>query len=505
MKWSPGALLRARFAASAAVMALLVVLVLAGCANVAPAYQKPAAPAVPAYKEAIPPKSAKSWKIAEPSDALARGEWWTIFGDAKLDELQAQAAAANPSLKRGLAQLQQARAIVRAVDADRRPQVDVGAGVTRTRPSPASLGLPADAESKPLTLWRTTLSASWEVDLFGRIANQVTAAQADAAQTEALYRSLLLAIQADVASQYLALRGLDAEIALLADTVRLREEALGLVERRFSAGDIAEVDVARARTELSTARADRIALSKSRAEVEHALAVLLGKAPSELNLDARPLAFQPIAIPPGLPSQLLERRPDIAAAERAMAAANARIGVAKAAYFPRLSLTGFLGLESGDLGDLFKSNSRTWALGPLAGTMLSLPIFDGGRRGANEASALAAYDEAAADYRGSVLGALREVEDGLSGLRLLADQADELRDSVVSAQRAAYLSNRRYGAGQVAYFDVIDAERQVLATRRAATQVERERALATVALVRALGGSWGDLAPVAAPTGAPRG
>jgi multidrug efflux system outer membrane protein len=413
-----------------------------------------------------------------------------VFGDPTLDALEAGAASANQTLKVGLARLEQARAFVRNAEADRSPQVEVGGNVSRARLSPSSLGLRSDADPAPATLWRLSAAASYEVDLFGRIASSIDAARADAAQTEGLYQSLLLTIQADVALQYLTLRGLDAEIALLSDTVRLREEALGLVERRYAAGDTSELDVARARTELSTARADRAALAQQRAAVEHALAVLVGKAPSELNLAPQPLAFRPIAIPAGLPSSLLERRPDIAAAERAMAAANARIGVARAAYYPRLSLTGLIGLESNDLGDLFQSSSRTWALGPLAGNMLSMTILDGGRRCANEAAALAAYDEAVAAYRESVLGAFREVEDGLSGLRLLAQQAAEHAQAVQSAQRAASLSNTRYRAGHVAYFEVIDAERQVLASQRAATQVERNRALATVGLVRALGGSW---------------
>jgi outer membrane protein, multidrug efflux system len=207
-------------------------------------------------------------------------------------------------------------------------------------------------------------------------------------------------------------------------------------------------------------------------------------------MQAAPLAFQPIAIPAGLPSALLERRPDIAAAERAMAAANARIGVARAAKFPSLTLTGALGFESADIGDLFRWSSRSWLLGPLAGTALSLPIFDGGRNRALEAGASAQYDEAVADYRQSVLLAFQEVEDGLSGLRILSEQAAQQAQSIAPARRAAQLSTTRYRAGYVNYLEVIDAERSVLGTQRAATQVERERALATVALIRALGGGW---------------
>jgi multidrug efflux system outer membrane protein len=471
---------------------LIAALVLAGCSSVAPVYQKPSASeAPPAFKETVPASEAGSWKTAEPSESIARGRWWTVFDDAQLNALEDQAAQANQTLKAGLARLTQARAIARASEADRVPRVDAGAGVTRTRPSPASQGLAADADARASTLWRAELSASYEVDLFGRVANSIAAAGADAEQQAALQRSLLLAIQADVAQAYFTIRALDAEIALLDATVKLREDALSLVARREKAGEISELDTARAKTELSVTRAEGIGLTKQRAEAEHALAVLLGKAPSELSIQAAPLAFRPIAIPAGLPSALLERRPDIAAAERAMAAANARIGVARAAKFPNLSLTGALGFESAEIGDLFRWSSRTWLLGPLVGTALSVPIFDGGRNQALEANARAQYDEALADYRQSVLVAFREVEDGLSGLRILSQQAREQQLSIASAERAAQLSGTRYRAGYVNYLEVIDAERSVLGTRRAATQIERDRALATVALIRALGGGWG--------------
>lgn len=475
------------------ITALAAALLMAGC-SVAPTYQKPDVPTGAGFKEAIAVAESRGWKVAEPSDALARGLWWTIFDDPRLNELQAQAARANPTLQAGLARLARARALTGTAESQRWPQIEAGAGATRLRSSPASQGLPADAEVGPRTLWRAQAFASYEVDLFGRVASQVQAARADAEQAEGLHRSLLLSIQADLAQNYLALRGLDTEIALLAETVKLREQALALVERRFAAGEISELDVARAKTELAVARSEGVALTRRRAELEHALAVLAGAAPAQLSLPAQPLAFRPVAIPAAVPSQLLERRPDIAAAERAMAAANARIGVARAAWFPRLTLTGLLGLESAEFGDLARSASRTWALGPLAGTALAFTLFDGGRRRASEDAALAAYDEAAAGYRERVLVALREVEDGLSGLRVLARQASEQASAVASAQRAADLSDTRYRAGYVNYLEVIDAERQVLASRRGATQIERERALATVALVRALGGGW-DAAP----------
>ncbi len=404
---------------------------------------------------------------------------------------EAEAAQANPTLQAGWARLARARATDRASQAAQLPHIDAGAGPTRLRASPASQGLPPDASGATQTLWRAQATVSYEVDLFGRVASSVAAANADTAQAQALYRSLLLAVQADVAQHHVALRALDSELALLEQTVALRETALALVERRFQAGETSELDPARARTELSLTRAEAIALARRRAEVEHALAVLLGKAPAELTLTRAPLAFEPIAIPAGLPSALLERRPDIAAAERAMAAANARIGVARAAAFPRLALTGALGFESADLGDLFRWSSRTWALGPLVGGMLSMPLFDGGRNQALADGARAQYDEAVADYRARVLIAFREVEDSLSGLRTLAEQSREQQQAVGAARRTAQLSASRYRNGLVNHLELIDAERSLLATQRAATQIERDRALATVGLIRALGGGWG--------------
>jgi multidrug efflux system outer membrane protein len=446
---------------------------LAGGCSLAPVYQRPDVAAPTAFKETVP---LGNWKIAEPSDAVARGEWWTIFGDAQMDALQADAAAASQTLKAAWARLQQARAVAGVAAAERAPQVGLSAGATRLR----------SAETAPQTQWQAQAAASYEIDLFGRVANAVAAARADAQQAEALYRSLLLALHADVAANYFALRSLDAEIALLERSVRLREEALDLLQRRLRAGEIGEFDVARARTELSVTRAEAIAVGRRRAELEHALAVLTGKPPASFALAARPLVFEPIAVPAGLPSALLERRPDIAAAERALAAANARIGVARAAFFPRITLTGALGVQSAELGDLLQWSSRTWLLGPLA----ALPLIDGGRNRSLRAQAEARYEEAVAEYRQRVLVALQEVEDSLSALRLLAEQAREQERAIESARRALAISDARFRAGDVNYLDVIDAQRSVLATERGATQVHAERALATVALIRALGGGW---------------
>ncbi|HET7775598.1 MAG TPA: efflux transporter outer membrane subunit, partial [Azospira sp.] len=408
----------------------------------------------------------------------------------------ARAAVANQDLQAGLARLAQARALQQSARSALFPQVGVGFGPTRQRPSPASQGLPPEAETSPATLWRAQASVSYEADLFGRVSSGVEAAGADTAQRQALFHSLQLAIQADVAQAYFSLRELDAMAAIYDETVGLRQQTLKLFQRRFDEGDVSELDLARARTELAGARAEAVGVARQRAVAEHALAVLLGQAPAAFALAPSPLAPVALRIPAGLPSTLLERRPDIAAAERAMAAANARIGTARAAFFPRLNLTGALGYESSELGDLFKWSSRSFVLGPLVGTLLSLPVFDGGARRAGVDYATAVFDEEGAKYRQNVLLAFKEVEDNLAHLRLLDDQGRAQDEAVQSSRRAAGLSQIQYREGSLSYLGVIDADRSVLQQRKAAVQLDGERARATVALIRALGGSWGEGAEV---------
>ncbi|WP_061115636.1 MULTISPECIES: efflux transporter outer membrane subunit [unclassified Caballeronia] len=477
-------------------------LLVAGC-SLAPTYEKPDVNAPSAYKETpqkpLDASEAGTWKTAQPSEEMMRGEWWTIFDDAALNDLEKQAQDANQNLKAAAARVKEARAINQTARAGLFPTLDAGFGPTREKLSPASQFLPADGNVPAQTLWRAQASASYEVDLFGRVSNSVQAANADTQQSEALFRSVQLALQADVAQNYFNLRELDAETDVFTRTVQLREEALKLVQRRYTEGDISELDVARAKSELATARSDAMTVQRLRAASEHSLAVLLGKAPAEFSIAANPLKPVTVRVPPGLPSALLERRPDIASAERAMAAANARIGVAKAAFFPSLTLTGSGGFESATLGDLFKWSSRTFLLGPFAGTALNIPIFDGGRRKGNLANARAIYEEDVASYRQQVLVAFREVEDNLSDLRILEDQTATQDDAVKASVRAAQLSRTQYTEGAVNYLDVIDAERTVLQTQRASVQLRGTQAVSTVNLIRALGGGWGDAKPAPVP------
>ncbi|WP_206996198.1 efflux transporter outer membrane subunit [Trinickia mobilis] len=481
---------------------LSAALLSAGC-SLAPAYRTPNVADSSAFKEAPATTAtaeaegeAGTWKIAQPSDQIPRGKWWVIFDDATLNELEDQALAANQNLAAATARVKEARAIQQATRAGLFPTIDAGFGPTREKVSPASQFQPDGGNVPAQTLWRAQATASYEADLFGRVSDAVKASRAESEESEALLRSVQLTLQADVAANYFKVRELDAELQVYAQNVSLREQQLKLVQSKFANGDIAELDVARARAELATARSDEMTAQRQRATAEHSLAVLLGKAPSEFSMASSPLQAVQIRIPPGLPSALLERRPDIAAAERAMAAANARVGVAKAAYFPSLSITGNAGFESATLGDLFKWSSRAFLLGPLAGTALTVPIFDGGRRKGNLANARAVFDEDVANYRQQVLQAFQEVEDNLSDLRILEQQTQTENEAVQASTRAAEISRTQYRDGAVNYLDVIDAERTVLQSQTTAVQLSGLQAAATVNLIRALGGGWGDAVTV---------
>ncbi|MFC7515278.1 efflux transporter outer membrane subunit [Herbaspirillum sp. GCM10030257] len=464
---------------------LLAAMILAGCA--APELRAPDIEMPSGFKEASFAEAAR-WKPAQPAEAQPRGEWWKAFNDTALNKLIDDATVANANLAAAAARVKQARAIAGVAEADRMPTVNAEFGPQRGRSSAVSLGLPAGTPVPATTAWQARLTASYEVDLFGRVSNNVSAAQADAAASEATYRSVLLALQADVAQTYFRLRAADAELSFLNETVRLREENVRINQRRYDLGDAGELDVVRARTELSTIRSETIALERQRAQLEHALAVLLGKPAAAFGAESNPLltASTLPGIPAGLPSALLERRPDIVAAQRAMMASNARIGVARSAMFPALRLTGAGGSESADLSDLFKWSSRSWIIGAL----LSLPVIDGGRNQANIVRSQAALEESVAGYRQSVLTAFAEVEDNLVGLRTLSGQAEAIDDALASARRSADLANKLYAAGRTSYIEVLDAQRNLATVERSAVQLRGARATTTVALIRSLGGGW---------------
>jgi multidrug efflux system outer membrane protein len=459
---------------------LLAALILAGCSST-PVLKAPMVPVPAAFKEAAQPAVAADgsvWKVAQPAESQARGEWWLAFHDPVLNDLIGQATEANAQLAVAAARVKQARAIAGIAASDRSVQVGAGIGAQRG----------GDPTQPAATTYQGQLTASYEVDLFGRVSANVSAAQADADASSATYRSVLLSLQADVAQTYYRIRATDAELATLAKATDLRAQSVKVNQSRFDNGDIGEFDLVRAKTELAAARAEEIGLQRQRATLEHALAVLLGKPAAAFSAGANPLldvAALPV-IPAGLPSALLERRPDVTAAQRAMVASNARIGVARAAMFPALGLSAAGGGESVALSNVLKMSGHSWLLGAL----LSMPVIDGGRNKANIARSEAVLEESVAAYRQNVLTAFAEVEDNLAGLRILAGQSEQVDAGVVYARRSADLAQKLYAAGRSSYLDLLDAQRNLAAAERNAAQLHGNQAVTTVALIRSLGGGW---------------
>ncbi|HEX7860708.1 MAG TPA: efflux transporter outer membrane subunit [Verrucomicrobiae bacterium] len=429
-----------------------------------------------------------SWKIAVPSDHAAKGAWWEMFGDPVLNHLEETASSGNLDLRAALQRVEQARATARIRRGELFPEGYFNPSLRRERYSPTqepSFGdLTADTIRLPIDL-------SYEIDLFGRVRRGFEAARAEAEAARAAYHNLLLTLQGDVALNYFRLRSLDSEIAALARTSGLREEQLSMARGRYEAGAGNELDVARAETELATAQAEFSALSARRAEIENALAILTGNHPSQFQIASDPTnstswSPEPPAIPAGLPSDLLERRPDVAEAERQIASANARVGIARAAAFPVVRLTGGGGFISGEVQDLFDWDSRVWSLGP----SISIPLFSGGRNRANRERANAAYEEAVLRYRQRVLVAFAEVENSLAAIRFLGEQKVAQDRALANSRRAAQLAETRYRAGIVGYLDVVEANRDLLRIERATVQLAGQRLASAVQLIKALGGGW---------------
>lgn len=468
------------------VLPLVAALVLAGCASTS-TFVPTAAPAAPvAFKE----DGAARFIDVAPAEAQPRGAWWRVFGDPVLDDLVTRASADNTSVQTAAARLAQSRALLRDANASLLPQVGLGAGVQRNTISPGQGAAPGHA----LSVGNVGLTASWEPDFFGKLGKTRNAASLDAQSREALLQSTLLIVQSDVAQAYFELRALDAERDIVRQTVAAYRDTLHLTERRYQAGDVAELDLARVQAEVASTTSQALALDRERALREHALAVLLGEVPTGFALAPVEWANALPLIPAGVPSTVLARRPDVAAAQLALQAAQTRAGVARLAWFPDVSLTANGGFASTDVGDLFKWSTRAWGIGAL----LSLPVFDGGRRAAEVQNTNAQWDIAAAAYREQVLGAFRDVEDQLSSLRLLSDQAGAQKAAVDASTRATVLSDARYRNGLVSQLDLLDARRSELQDRRVAVQVRAAQYQATVGLIRALGGGWGDGVPTAA-------
>ncbi len=459
----------------------------AACAT-APAYQRPSAPVPDAYKEQGGPSSPEgiAWSPAQPRDEAGRGWWWRVFSDPVLDGLEEQVSLSNQNVAEAEAQLRVARAALRGARADYFPTATAGVSVTRSRASASRTGAVSGTSPRVGTDYLIPFDLSYEVDLWGRIRRNVQANAALAQASAADLETARLSYQAELAADYFQARGLEAERRLLDETVGDYEKALQLTTNRYDQGVASAVDVAQAQAQLESARTEATDVGLSLTQTEHAMAVLLGRPPGDLAVAPGPEQAAPPAIPATLPSDLLERRPDIASAERRVAASTAGIGVAKAAYFPRLLLDASGGFEGSSVATWLSLPSRFWSLGP----SLVETLFDGGKRRAQVEQAEAARDGTVAAYRETVLAALQEVEDNLAALRDLAEESREQDLAVAAARRALTLANNRYNGGVSSYLEVITAQNTALSNERIEVEIRTRRMTASVLLIKALGGDW---------------
>ena len=454
---------------------------------VGPKYVKPNAPVASSFKEGLPPefKEAAGWKQGEPRDDMHRGKWWEIFGDPALNALEEQIDVSNQNLAAAEAQLRGARAAIRVSRSGLFPTVSGSASVTGSMISSnrgATRGLPTTA----LADINLGASAAWEPDVFGTVRRAIEASTASAQATAGDLANLRLLLQTEVALDYFQLHGLDAQKQLLDDNVAAYLQAVQLTVNRYNQGIASQVDVAQAQTQLEQTRAESTDTMVARQQFEHAIATLLGRPPSDVSIPFAALKATPPSIPGVVPSELLERRPDVAANERRVAAANAQIGVALGAYYPRISLGASGGIESSSFLDLFTWPSRFWSLGPTA-TQL---FYDGGRRRGITEEAQASYDITVANYRQSVLNAFQNVEDNLAALRYLEEESRQQAAAVQYAERSLQLAQNRYQGGITTYLEVITAQAVALTNERTAVALQTRRMTASVGLIQALGGGW---------------
>ncbi len=458
---------------------MAIALLMIGCA-VGPDYQRPEVTTIP---EAYTCRAGE-WKIATPKAHLPKGNWWEIFGDPELNRLEIDAATANQDLKAAAARFEQARAVADVARSGLFPRLGAAFQPVRQR----------DSENRPVggkpgetyESFTVPFDLSYELDLWGRVRRTLESAKAQRESSADDVESVRLAIQSEMAADYLTIRALDADKALLVSSIEVYRKSLALVQNRRAGGMVSDLDVAQAETVLKTTEAQLPDNALQRAKFEHALAVLTGKNASLFHLEERPLDLPPLIVPPDLPSDLLERRPDIAAAERRMAAANANIGAATAAFFPTVRFNGLAGFQSADIGILFDWPSRFWAAGP----SLSLPLFQGGQLTANLRQAKAAHEETVARYRQIVLSAFADVENNLAAEHLLASQHEQVLAALQSASKQLEIANNRYSSGLVTYLEVATAQNAVLALQRTGARLQGQQLVAAVGLIKSLGGGW---------------
>jgi len=455
---------------------------LSGCTT-GPKYHRPSAPSEATFKEAPP----QSWKPAEPNAAIPRGKWWEIYNDPVLNGLEEQVSISNQNVLAAMAQYDEARASVRVARSAFYPSVSASASVTNSRNSvTVSRTNPNAVSAGTHTQYSLPVDVSYQADVFGNVRHSVRAARAQAQASEADLENVRLTFQAQLAQFYFELRGADTNTQLLETTVKIYEQYLQLAKDRMEVGVASGADVAQAQTQLASARAQLIDVAASRAQFEHAIAVLVGKPPAGASVVRTSYDANPPQVPTGVASSLLERRPDIAGAERRVSAQNEQIGVATSAFFPQVLLSATGGLQSTSAADWFTWPSRFWSVGP----QVAQTIFDGGKRRAQLALERATYQASVAQYRQTVLTAFQQVEDQLSTLRILEQEAQAQREAVQSAQEALDIATEQYKAGTADYLQVIVVQAAALQNRRAAIDIATRRLTASVLLVEALGGGW---------------
>ncbi len=466
---------------------VLAVIVPAMACAVGPNYRRPSAPVPPAYKELPAPSSqaASQWKEAQPSDQAIRGKWWELYDDTLLSALEEQVNVSNQNVLAAESQFRAARDAMRIARSNLLPVVGAALSVTNSR-APAVTSVTSGTSTKSRTTYDLSTDFSYQADVWGNLRRTVSASARTAQASFAQLENARLSSQTTLAQAYFELHGVDAEQQLLQKTVASYQDYLQLTKDRFNAGVASGVDVAQAETQLSSAQAQLIDLGVARAQFEHAIAVLTGKPPAEVTIPPRPITAKLPTIPVAVPSTLLERRPDIATAERFMAAANEQIGIAKAAYYPSVLIGASAGLTSTSAADWFSWPSRFWSVGP----QIVETIFSGGRRRAQVDQARALYDADVANYRQTVLTAFQQVEDNLASLRLLADEAAATDQEVRAAQQSVEISTYQYKAGTVSYLQVITAQTAALQAEIAAISIRTRRMVASVLLLEALGGGW---------------
>ena len=464
--------------------ALLAAILLLTACTVGPDYvRRPTVDAPVAFKEA------GDWKIGEPRDQEIKGQWWEIFNDPLLDSLEQQVSISNQNLAQVEAQFRQARALVQSTRAGLFPFVSVGAAASRSATSSSGgnqSSLAANSSRGANNNYSLSLGATWEPDVWGRIHRQLESSEASAAASAADIEATRLSIQAELAQNYFQLRALDAQKQLFDDTATAYEKSLQLTQNQYAVGVVARADVVQAETQLLATRAQAIDIAVQRAQLEHAIALLTGTPASTFSVRQAALAATPPAVPFGVPAALLERRPDISAAERRVAAANAQIGVARATYFPNITLSATGALQSSTLSQWLSLPSRFWSVGPA----IAATLFDAGLRRAQTDFAIAAYDANAAFYRQTVLTGFKEVEDNLAALSILEEEAAVQSQALQSARQSVVLVTNQYKAGLVSYLNVATVQATALNSERAAVDILNRRLNATVLLIRALGGGW---------------